>query len=220
MKTILTNRNKLFYDKYQYKVLVDLPGTRCLKWSRNFDQFIMLLNKGNYLDKHELNDDVLLDFYKKVMTFHTQFFGNKEVTFLHENNMGVYTSSLDIIQEVLNIDPTFKVYEVVAPPQKIMYFAKEPKYKYRVYLKSKRVSDSLINSLTDFRNTYNNNKGVYISEGLMRFINTSLWKKRFYSYLHGSFFIDFNDDSMLTFMHLLMGECLGKTYKLEKRPES
>lgn len=220
MKTILTNRNKLFYDKHKYKVLVDLPGARYFKWTRNFDKFIKQLTDREYLDKHDCNDVILLDLYKKVMDFHNEFKSNKEVTFLHEYSfLGVYTSNVDIIQEILNIDPTFKVYEVVTPPQKIMYFAKEPQYKYRVYLKSKRVSDSLINSLTDFRNTYNN-KGVYISGGLMRFINTSLWKKRFYSYLHGSFFIDFNDDSMLTFMHLLIGECLGKTYKLEKRPES
>jgi hypothetical protein len=217
MKTILTNRNKLFYDKYQYKVLVDLPGARYLKWKQNFDKFIKQLTERGYLDEHDCNDVVLLDFYKKVMDFYDEFKSNKEVTFLHDGILGVYTSNVDIIQKILKIDPTMKVYEAVTPPQKIMYFAKEPKYKYRVYLKSTRATESLIKSLDDFCKTYDN-KGVYLSKGLVSFIYTSNWRKRFSSYIHSGFFIDFNDNSMLTFMHLIMGECLGKTYKLEKRP--
>jgi hypothetical protein len=153
------------------------------------------------------------------MDFYTKFNNNKEVTFLHDSILGVYTSNVDIIQEILKIDSKLEVYEAITPPQKTMYFAKEPKYKYRVYLRSMRATESLIKSLDDFRNTYDNN-GVYLSGGLVSFINTSNWRKRFNSYLHGGFFIDFNENSMLTFMHLLIGECIGKTYKLEKRPES
>lgn len=217
MKTILTDRNKLFYDKYQYKVLVNLPGARYLKWSRNFDKFVKQLTERGYLE-HNCDDVVLLDLYKKVMDFYNEFKSNKEVTFLHEYSfLGVYTSNVDIIQEILKIDSTMKVLEAVTPPQKIMYFAKEPKYKYRVYIKSTRATESLIKSLEDFRKTYDNNS-VYLSGGLVSFINTSNWRKRFNSYIHGGFFIDFNDKSMLTFMHLLIGECLGKTYELEKRP--
>jgi hypothetical protein len=112
-----------------------------------------------------------------------------------------------------------KVHEAVTPPEKVMYFAKEPKYKYRVYLKSKRVSDSLIDSLSGFCDTYKD-KNINVSNGLIKFINSEHWKRRIYSYLNNSFFIEFNDDSMITIMHLMMSECIGKTYKLEKRPES
>ena len=158
--------------------------------------------------------------YRELFDFYKKYMDNKEVTFLRDyDSLGFYTSNQVILNELQVLNLGLRVYEAIPPPDKIMYFANEPQYKYRVYLKSKRVSESLIDSLSGFCDTYKD-KGINVSSGILRFIDSEHWKHRFYSYLNNSFFIEFNDDSMITIMHLMMGECLGKTYKLEKRPES
>jgi hypothetical protein len=216
MKTIQTSRNKLFYNRYRYKVSINIVGSRYLKNSRTYQDFANRVF-SNRLTKP--NTD-LESRYRTVFDFYKKYMDNTEVTFLrYYDYLGFYTSNETIIHELLVMNLGLKVHEAIAPPDKIMYFANEPQYKYRVYLKSKRVSDSLIDSLSGFCDTYKD-KNINVSNGLIKFINSEHWKRRIYSYLNNSFFIEYNDDSMITIMHLMMSECIGKTYKLEKRPES
>lgn len=213
MKTILTNRNKIFYGKYKYKVDINLDGSRYLKYASTYDSFIRKIVKTGYVWDTSLESK-----YRSVFDFYKKYSGSKEVTFLREWSMlGLYTSNQDILNELLVLNLGLKVHEAVTPPEKVMYFAKEPQYKYRVYLKSKRVSDLLMGSLIDFCDTYKD-KNINISTGLINFIESKYWKHRMYSYLNNGYFIEFNDESMITIMHLIIGECIGKTYKLEKRP--
>jgi hypothetical protein len=191
-------------------------GSRYLKNSRTYQDFANRVF-SNRLTKP--NTD-LESRYRTVFDFYKKYMDNTEVTFLrYYDYLGFYTSNETIIHELLVMNLGLKVHEAIAPPDKIMYFANEPQYKYRVYLKSKRVSDSLIDSLSGFCDTYKD-KNINVSNGLIKFINSEHWKRRIYSYLNNSFFIEYNDDSMITIMHLMMSECIGKTYKLEKRPES
>jgi hypothetical protein len=216
MKTIQTSRNKLFYNRYRYKVSINIVGSRYLKNSRTYQDFANRV-LSNRLTKPSTD---LESRYRTVFDFYKKYMDNTEVTFLrYYDYLGFYTSNETIIHELLVMNLGLKVHEAIAPPDKIMYFANEPQYKYRVYLKSKRVSDSLIDSLSGFCDTYKD-KNINVSNGLIKFINSEHWKRRIYSYLNNSFFIEFNDDSMITIMHLMMSECIGKTYKLEKRPES
>lgn len=215
MKTVQTNRNKLFYGKYRYKASVKIIGSRYFKRTNTFSAFIQKITKIGYAI-HTYEESK----YRSVFDFYKKYADNKEITFLREyDSLGFYTSSESILNELLVLNLGLKVNEAVVPPDKVMYFAKDPQYKYRVYLKSKRVSDSLIDSLSGFCDTYKD-KNINISSGLTNFIDSEHWKKRFYSYLSNSFFIEFNDESMITIMHLIISECIGKTYKLEKRPES
>ena len=210
MKTIQTSRNKLFYNRYRYKVSINIVGSRYLKNSRTYQDFANRVKPNTDLESR----------YRTVFDFYKKYMDNTEVTFLrYYDYLGFYTSNETIIHELLVMNLGLKVHEAIAPPDKIMYFANEPQYKYRVYLKSKRVSDSLIDSLSGFCDTYKD-KNINVSNGLIKFIDSKHWKRRIYSYLNNGFFIEFNDDSMITIMHLMMSECIGKTYKLEKRPES
>lgn len=216
MKTIATNRNRLFYGKYKYKVSIDIVGSRHLSYSGNYDEFAKRLsNKGYAIEVNYEGSK-----YRKLFDFYKKYMDNKEVTFLRDFSfLGFYTSNEDILNELMVLNLGLKVYEAVPPPAKVMYFAKEPQYKYRMYLKATRVSEPLIDSISGFCDTYKD-KDINISNGLIQFIDSKHWKKRFYSYLNNNFFIEFNDDSMITIMHLMMSECIGKTYRLEKRPES
>jgi len=214
MKTKLVKRNKLFYDKYKYKVDINLMGSRYLKRSLTYIDFIRRVTDMGYPNKDYATT------YCDLFYFYKKYNNTKKVTFLHSwDFLGMYTSDETIINELLALNLGLKIQEAVIPPEKTMYFANEPQFKYRMYLKSKKVSDTLMDSLSGIVDRYTDSSTIHFSDGLTKFINSKHWKHRTYSYLNNSHFIEFNEDTMITILHLVVGECLGKTYKLEKRPE-
>jgi hypothetical protein len=95
---------------------------------------------------------------------------------------------------------------------------RKPKHKFRVYLKSRRVEGSFAE---DLYNMFKKNKSLYPSPALKHWAkgskgNQSSWRYRFSNASH---FIDYDDESVLSYLALLHGDMLGKRYKLEKRPD-
>jgi hypothetical protein len=63
-------------------------------------------------------------------------------------------------------------------------------------------------------------KGLHPSPALLRWITSYQqnhnWRARWSS---ASYFIDYDDESTLSYLALMYDSMLGKKYKLEKRPE-
>jgi hypothetical protein len=87
-----------------------------------------------------------------------------------------------------------------------------------VYLKSRRVESSFAQDLSDL---LKKNKSLLPSTALKHWAlrskaNAGGWR---YRYSSASHFIDYDDESMLSYLALMHGNMLGKRYKLEKRPD-
>ena len=98
-------------------------------------------------------------------------------------------------------------------------FVDEPKHKFRVYLKSKRVEDGFLEEL---KSTMERQKQLYPSNALRSWMSRDnkrwgIWHFRWTSAAH---FIDYDDESTLSYLALMYGDILGKKYKLEKRPDN
>jgi hypothetical protein len=90
-------------------------------------------------------------------------------------------------------------------------------HNYRVYFKSKRVEQ---NVQSELRNLLNKNKSLTPSNAFNKWLYGStknLWKSRWMS---SAYFIDYDDESTLSYLALMHGDLLGRKYKLEKRPDS
>jgi hypothetical protein len=109
----------------------------------------------------------------------------------------------------------------------VKYFVREPKYNYRIYLKSKRVNDEFREKMQKFIKRYENTDTVIVASGSL-----SHWLKDDTNYVRGSwsyhwnkcytstnYFIDYNDESTLTLFSLMFSGMVSKSYKLEKRPD-
>jgi hypothetical protein len=57
-----------------------------------------------------------------------------------------------------------------------------------------------------------------ICPALRRLVNEAGGRKYWYNYLHSSYYVDYNDESTLTLLHMFFGSMLAKTYSLEKQP--
>ena len=101
----------------------------------------------------------------------------------------------------------------------IKHFVNEPKNKFRVYFRSKRTSENFrdgLNKLLD------NNKALKPSNALKYWLKPQTASSRgwwYGNYLSSNYFIDYNDESYLSYLHLMYGEFLGKKYRLEKRAD-
>jgi hypothetical protein len=224
------NRNKLYYTKFLYKAEFISHGIRFIFNSKNYKDCITRITRFN---DHALSNNwpygshtiINLDkidqlLFENVIAFHQKYQGTKQVTFLKSgfshHGFTMYTNDVSILEELENIHYDIIITEAVTPPAEIMYFAKPPKYKYRVYLKSNKISVELNETLKNFHLKYHDKGDIWLSGGLTWYLT---YKRRTtYSYLPSSAFIDYNDEQTLTLMHLLFGECLRKSYKLEKRP--
>jgi len=98
-------------------------------------------------------------------------------------------------------------------------FVNDPEHKYRVYFKSKMNEGSFVKQLEDL---LTRTKEIYPSPSLKYWVHgyqdrsTSSWR---YRYTNANHFIDYDDESTLSYLAIMHGEMLGKKYKLEKRPE-
>jgi hypothetical protein len=170
---------------------------------------VPIINKGNYA------------VYERVIEFTNKNKNSKLVSLkIDMNSFMCYSNDLKILKELLVLSKNIEITEVVTPLPEIMYFGREPKYPFRVYIKAIKVPESLIDTLTSFRNTHEPKETVKFSESFSDFLDyqpSRVW--RWDRYLRSGFFINYKDESMLTYMHLMFNECMGKNYKLEKRPE-
>jgi hypothetical protein len=141
------------------------------------------------------------------------------------NVASVFSNDLDLLKTLESIGCVVDYTEVDSTiPIGIKYFVKEPTFKYRFYLKSKRVEDDFVQKLNEFVNRYKDSDSKIVPSNALaswlqpinRIRSWSSWK---YRYCSSSYFLDYNEESMLSLFMLYFDNIVSKRYKLEKRPD-
>lgn len=225
-------RDKIYYNKYRYKLHFSLFGSNWL-WrvydERSFDNMVKNRaqnNRWTNTSAQQVKND-LMALKVPLLTFKdlsSQYTGKKKpMTIRSESgSVSVFSDDLQLLQkfdsEMKRVLPTLvtEVHEVqITGIQGTKFFVNQPKHNYRVYLKSKRIEKAAAEDLKAF--IYRNSKFLYPSASLKR------WESSVHSWnsqwLSGSYFIDYDDENLITLMMLTHGEYLGHRYKLEKHPD-
>lgn len=215
----LINRERLFYNKYKYRVEVKVFGAYLLWFAKHkeiVEDDISSYRQG--FERIQIIDNLpLLNTLNKWVN---KYRSKKVMTMRIEGiKISFYSNDLQLLKELENLE-NFNVNKVyseanVDPIQGIKYFVNKPKHNYRVYLKNKIVKDIEID---DLQNTFNVNKELYPNKSFKNWLNKDqkTWRKR---YISSSFSIDYDDESIYTYLALMHSDILGHRYKLEKRPE-
>lgn len=216
-------RDGQYYNKYDYRLRIKIPCVRYAYWCKKPEDLDDKLQgkAGKYYNVRK--DD------KQTVTDHLPAL--KAVVELQntrkKKNLGLRVEGSTVavfgndLAELQIISDTFGAayspdYTQVQTSEYagIKYFVAEPKHKYRVYLKSKRVEDKFPGELEELIKRVS---GLYPSPALQYWIKSkSHWHWKWASASH---FIDYDDESTLSYLALMHGDMLGKKYKLEKRPE-
>jgi hypothetical protein len=221
-------RDSDYYGKYKYRVRFSLEGVRYAMYEKNFDG---LMKRYNVLTGWKK----IRDADRPVVTDNLEALG-KFIDFrnmLKENNTGlvrIESSKISIFSNDLSLLKTsesikngiFYDYTEVQTNNfvGIKSFVKDPKHKYRVYLKSKMIQNLFVTQLDDLlKRSQELHPSPSLIHWLKEYNNTApswSWK---YRYTNSNHFIDYDDENLLSYLALMHGEFLGKRYKLEKRPE-
>jgi hypothetical protein len=220
----IDQRSSLYYNKFKYRARFYCKGIT-LAWFNYTEKEII-----DKIEKFKnrfvgANSKHIMEFYNwKVATKK-----NKSATVRIEGETAsVFSNDLDLLKTLESIGCPVDYTEVDDTIiVGIKHFIREPKYKYRIYLKSKRVSDDFRDKLHNFIERYKDTDTVIIpSSSLANWLKDNSqyvrgswsynWNK---CYTSANFFIDYNDESTLTLFSLMFSGMVSKSYKLEKRPD-
>lgn len=196
-------RDTLYFNKYKYKATVKLPFLRNIIYDKKLR---FQLDKPSY---YETNTKFLewRDYYKDLLTIRVE-----------GSNTSIFSNEIDILKSVESITTIKSIYTAVASaPTGVKYFKNAPKHKYRVYFKSKPVFREFINDVLDLIKRYNSTDcALYPSTTFENWLqrNSKLTQR----YLFYNFFMDFDEEKMITFLQFTLGDNVRVFYKLEKRP--
>lgn len=221
-------RDQHYYSKYEYRARFNLVGVRYTWYIKSdIQELVDRLDAplvGNYNRIYHERDDVRqnlskLEAYLKWRNA-TKKKKNSSIRVEH-NTVAVFSNNLQELKDIVNCIPGIEVDYTqahIANYIGIKHFVNEPKYNFRVYLKSRRVESSFAQGLYDM---FNKNKSLHPSPSLVQWVkgctsNQNGWRYRFSNASH---FIDYDDESTLSYLALMYGDMLGKRYKLEKRPD-
>jgi hypothetical protein len=219
-------RDQQFYGKYEYRARVKLENLRRAYYFTP-TEFEARAKTGKFygrlkqteLDSLRDNKDAIV----KLLQFRVDNKKNKEVTVRMEyDTMAVFHNDLQFLHDTFDNIPGATVdYTQVETSgyAGIKAFAKQPKHKYRVYFKSKRVPENFRESVLKILAA---NKELRASPALKQWLKQTDgggWRSWYFNYLSSNYFIDYNEESYLSYLSLMHGEHLGKKYQLQKRPD-
>ena len=214
-----------YYDKFKYRARFKLPGVRFTYWAKNIDEWKDRVENSRWgftRSKPTLQEKQTILQYapnvEKFLELKQLFKKNKNgIIRIEGETTAIFSNDLNFLHSLnswtLETDYTEVQKSAIIGTK---FFVKEPLRKYRVYLKSRRVDQSLNKELNEL---FARQKSLIPSKALKLWTTNTVsspWRSRF---LSSAYFIEYDDESTLSYLALMYPDILGRRYKLEKRPE-
>jgi hypothetical protein len=136
----------------------------------------------------------------------------------------IFSNDLEMLQTVESVvgRGNVRYTKVVIVPKSITtgikYFRTQPQHKYRIYLRSRRISGDDYQKFVDFLREYRDKfrmSPAFITSTYSRHYGHSSFR-----WLSSSYFIDYDTQSLETWLDLKYGEYLGKRYELRQHDDA
>jgi uncharacterized membrane protein len=199
-------RDKLYYNKYKYKLIISFETLHFFTysnynlkhWETNVRKKLSgktLVTTLNFKD-HLLN---MRDLTKK-QNIRQRTEGDKLSLFFND-----ITEVTDFKSNFPASFPITTYESIVSNEPKVKFFLRKPKFKFRAYMKTKRVTIQEKKELEDFLE--NASFELKLSSSLSRWFKLSRS-----SFLFSNFYFDFNDELAQTYLALSMSDYIEKYY--------
>lgn len=221
-----------FFGKFKYRARLHIDGLKYIyyrtlnirQWEINVRNASSLVseNRRNEIYKNKELVQKFLDYYN---LYNKTKKTNKDICIrLEGDTAAVFSNDLQILHKFkdwgTNLDIDFTEAKISTfTVTGIKLFKREPKNKFRVYFKTKRVDPNLWVEIESLLQTQ---KHLKPSNALQHWVKynravKNSWKRR---WLSSTYFIDYDDESFISYISLIHGDILGKKYELQKRPDT
>ena len=224
-------RDIRYYGKYEYRLRVKIPGLRYTYWCKKPEQLDSKLSGtwNKYYSSIRPEDKPIVTEHLAALKIVIELQNIRK-----SKNLGLrvegttFTVFGNDLAELQSIGATFSTKYIPNYTQAqttnfvgTKEFVNEPKHLYRVYLKSKRINDTfapeLYSLLKKTTELYPSTAlGGWLREACAEKPHQRNWRYKQTSSIH---FIDYDSESILSYLALMHGDILGKRYKLQKRPD-
>lgn len=216
----IDNRSR-YYNKYMYRARVYCVGMYLSTWDYKKEDIEKRIKSNNRRLKDADADSIV-----RFSQWRKSQPKGKCTVRIEGDVASVFSNDLNYLKTLeslrLEIDYT-EIGDNI--PLGVKQFVNEPKYKYRIHLKSKRIGEDFPNRLREMFDRYKGT-GTKIapSPSLKEWLNNRgapslggwlAWKR---TYCSSHYFIDYNDESFITIFVLTFGDMISRKYNLEKRP--
>lgn len=160
-----------------------------------------------------LPEDISIDNLSEFLNWRTT---NENDTIIRTEyeRVSVFSNNLKLLKTLDKFNDDVRYVEANVIAKDVLFFEKLPDFKYRVYIKGNKLTENTADQIISFVNNYKNSENFRISPSLisaviLRKIHNNRW-------IHNSYFIDYNEESTLSFLKLLMNDIISpKIYKLD-----
>jgi hypothetical protein len=224
----------LFLNKYEYKASARLVGIGFCRNVFNIEKYkntIERIRSWWTSPMHELDstdrkfrsdyvnylDRIDFEHISIFLKWRSNYKGNCSYR-QNSDKVTMFTNDIDSLNELVAILPEVQVTRAISAEPNTIYFKKEPKFKHRIYLKPKKLTDEFYNSMHEFLKK-NKSKSIYkFSPALARCFKPIARTYFSPNFLHGSYYIDYDDPSTEVYLHIMFPGMMGKTYNCKKQP--
>lgn len=223
------SRQRLYYNRFQYRLVFTLPGAPATDYRRDLDQYkqhlailIAQTDKDTRLGERIASIDIdmiekFLDLRRKYFTSATQLKNDVAIFTEWSDTVRIYCNDLNVISEV--VDLNFGKYQLTkvdlmeAQPD-VKLFRRKPKHQYRIYLKEKEVD---VQWKTDFLKFLDNQSGLYPCPALKEFLGGRAYLGYWGRYTSASHFIEYDDDGLRMLLLLFVDQkYIGRRFILQQ----
>lgn len=232
------NRSQLYYGKYRYRATLYLRGlnrtyraTTFLDFLKRLEQQLSEVDNSGWAWTATRKEEIKLldlDALERFIIWRNHNFNKNRkpqnlLIRIESFTAGVFSNDIALLKTLATIDPgnplsvTFSEVDPCVP-QGTMYFAKEPKHKFRVYLKGVLVPAGFRDSVKEVVARYKSTTSELFPCGaLYRWMNSTQprWPAR---YCSAGFYLEYDQDSTYTLLSLMFDQMIAKRFVLEKRP--
>lgn len=220
----IEKRNKLYFNKFKYRAVCKIQGAAYTYYTPDLETFVERMEKlrddrpryGVRIFKDDWNeywDEVNLEQISAYITWRNTVSKDKVLYRIQGDAVSFFSNELSLLKSLDSIDPKVTFTEAACYEPNMLYFKRKPKYNFRTYFKGKRMPKDFSDNVRTLRDMY---KSLNFSKGLFNSLFHNNWHA--YRYMHGSFFVEYNDEQMLTVLSMWFPDMLAKTYTLAKEP--
>jgi hypothetical protein len=219
LKLKVEQRERLYFNKFVYRAVTTVPGAHYTYKVKTIDEYKKEIKEFHTITHRypmymplKITDKMYNDI-EILINYINDFEKNSKGTIRREgNNVTFYSNDLDLLKKAYSVTKPLKIYQADVLPDGIKYFKRSTPANFRVHFREAKVNTDIKQDILSY---IERTDGAEASSALVRWLKSSnRWQ---HSWCSKNYFINYNDSSQLTMMHLLFPEVLGKNYKLEQQ---
>jgi hypothetical protein len=172
-------------------------------------------NKLYWNEDRDYFSNIDIDKISQFLTWRNTVSKEKCMYRVSGDNISFFSDDISLLRTLECIDPAIKYSKVdLYGNTDVMYFSKNPKFKFRTYFRAKRMPKDFSDNVRNLKDIYAN---LNFSQALLKTLFHHM-QYNSYRYLHGSYYVEYDDEQMVTILNIWFPNMLGKTYTLQKAP--